>query len=379
MKKILILNSSSDLYGANRVLLMSVKALKQKGNEVTVVLSSQGVLFDELQKEGCLVKIIPLAILRRKYFSISGILNRISAFRKGWFELKLLYTQQHFDLIYSNTLSVFMGALLAKKYKVDHLWHIHEILIHPNWLVNVYAKYLMPYGGHFIAVSHAVKDYWQKRCPSAQMIVLHNGFVFQDVAKHTLNIRQKLSLQKDTLLIGMVGRVHPGKGQSYFLDIAKHLCEKGYRLHFLMVGDVFPGNEHLNKALESQIESLDLVQHVSNLGYRTDVLSIMKELDIFILPSTEPDSFPTTILEAMFMGRPVIATDQGGAKELVDDGVTGFLIPLNLANEAADKIEILLEDQLLREEMGEKGRKKVLNVFTFEKYAEQLNQIIERF
>ena len=89
----------------------------------------------------------------------------------------------------------------------------------------------------------------------------------------------------------------------------------------------------------------------------------VSQTDIFVLPSVLPDSFPTVILEAMASGKPVVATDSGGAREMVGEGETGFLIPIGDSNAGARRINELIEDNEKRILFGKQGRGRVLEEF----------------
>jgi hypothetical protein len=98
-QKILILHSSSDLYGASRVIIESIRALLEEGHKVVFAVSSDGPLCLEVIKLGCKVEIIPLATVRRKYFNVRGLLNRANAFRNSWKEIKMILIQQALSLV----------------------------------------------------------------------------------------------------------------------------------------------------------------------------------------------------------------------------------------------------------------------------------------
>jgi hypothetical protein len=97
--KVLLLHSSSDLYGAGKILLVVTEILQQAGHTPIVVVSGPGPLVDALQAKGISVHLIPLGILRRKYANPSGIRNRIQTLRKAYLSLKQLIQQEKIDLL----------------------------------------------------------------------------------------------------------------------------------------------------------------------------------------------------------------------------------------------------------------------------------------
>ena len=144
-----------------------------------------------------------------------------------------------------------------------------------------------------------------------------------------------------------------------------------------MVGDAYPGYEYLYEEIKVKTEELNLQNKVINLGYRTDINRILEGFDVFVLPSILPDPLPTTVLEAMSVGKPVIATNHGGAPEMVVDQSTGFLIPCDNAERVVEIISPLLNSETIREEMGAKGRLRATECFSIEQYKINLNKVVE--
>ncbi|MBO6497575.1 MAG: glycosyltransferase family 4 protein [Roseivirga sp.] len=372
---ILFLHSSPDLYGAGKVALEDIKILIKNGHNVVICMSREGPLCDILRDIGCSVNIIPLATVRREYFNLRGILNRFYVYRKSLKALKRVANEHKIELIYTNTTGILTGAIFAKKTRLKHLWHVHEITPGPRWLLKFYGHLLSKYSDVVIAVSDAVKDHWLKVNERINIVRVYNGFDL-DAYDGTSWLKKEFNIKSDTILIGMVARVHFWKGQTYFLDIAAQLKSRHSNLKFIMVGDAFPGYEYLYEEIRTRINSHQLEEDVIDLGYREDITRILYDLDIFILPSIQPDPLPTTIIEAMSSGKPVIATNHGGAPEMLKEGETGFLIPWNNAIEAANKIDSLIIDTGLREKMGKAGELRVKNIFSLKRHEQEIIKLI---
>lgn len=374
--RIIILHNTSDLYGASRILLFTAEALQTNGHQCIIVLSEEGLLTEELKKINIEFKIIRLGILRRKYFNVKGIINRIIVNKNAWIQLKRLIKEEKPDVIYSNTTGVLIGALVAKSSNVKHFWHLHEIIIKPKlftifmgWLVNRYSDKV-------IVVSDAVKQHWVKYIDEKKLFRIYNGIKADhfEISKSTL--RQELGIAEHEIIVTMIGRINHWKGQDYFLKIASLICQKNKNVKFIMVGDSYQGNEHLVKELEQTIMTLNLESKVINLGYRNDINHILLSTDIFISPSILPDPFPTVILEAMASAKPIAATQHGGAKEMVLDGVTGFHIPVNSADEAAVIITKMINDKELRDQFGVAGKKRLNELFSYQSFQINLLQTV---
>lgn len=374
--KILLLHSSSDLYGASKILLGIVHLLKKRDHQVWVVLSEAGPLSAVLTDAGATVIYIRLGILRRKYVTPSGIINRIITIRKAKKQLAELITQLGIDRVYSNTSGVLAGAFAAAACRVPHIWHIHEIIENPSWFKFLLGKCLQRYAQKIIVVSNAVKKSWQTVIPEQQLIVVHNGIDYTPYTPISPLENHSLASDDNFFIIGMVGRVHYWKGQSYFIEIAGKLHQRYPHLRFVMAGDAFPGYEYLYQSLTNQIQQLQLQDVVRQLGFRNDIPAILQSIQLFILPSQLPDPFPTVILEAMASGKPVVATAMGGALEMIDPGITGDFIPPDAVDKAADIISKWIDKQKCQT-AGLAARDKVLQQFSLENWENNLIKIIE--
>ncbi|KEO73635.1 hypothetical protein EL17_12100 [Anditalea andensis] len=376
-KSILILHSSSDLYGASKILLTTIKIFKENGFIVEVVLSEEGRLSYAIREESIKVYIIRLGILRRKYFNIKGIFNRVFVVSKAYKQLLNIIEKEDFTHIYSNTTAVLVGALVAKKTKTYHIWHIHEIITNPMWFTRIMGSFVNRYSDYAIAVSEAVSQYWRPYISKEKLKVIYNGIDYTPYLSPTKSFRELNGINQDVLLIGMIGRISAWKGQLYFLDIADQIVKNYSNVHFLIVGDAFPGDEHLLTALNKKILKLNLENVVTVLDFQQNVSSIYEALDIFVLPSIKPDPLPTVVLEAMASAKAVIATGHGGALEMVLEGKTGIFIPHDNAKAAYQKIKLLLSDSLYRNNLGHNGRERVLKAFSEDSFKINIMEIFK--
>lgn len=383
---ILVLHVVSDMYGSSKVLLQAVTALKARGHKVCVVVSEKGPLTEALELEGIETKIIRLGILRRRYLNVLGLLNRAGVLTRAFFALKKLCKQNQIDIIYTNTAPVIIGGILSKFTGIKNVWHLHEILepssfMHRffGWLINATAQKV-------IVVSDAVYNNWAGPIDASKMVKVYNGFETSDInvdvnvganANDIKPLREQLNLNNNTLLVGMVGRVNLIKGQFYFIQIAAAAKAAGLNCHFVLIGDAYKDYEYLYPQLENQIAALGLQNSITNLYYQPNAVSLIQQLDIYVLPSIKPDSFPVVILEAMAASKPIIATNMGGAQEQIDDCVTGFLVPINDATIAAQKLGVLVNNPDMRTRMGQAGAKKLQEQFSLATFNKNIvDQIV---
>lgn len=374
-----MLHASSDLYGASKIFLTTAQTFQELGFEVIAVLSEEGPLTENFRKEGIEVQIIRLGILRRKYFNIRGLINRAKVLRRASAELKKLISERGVDLVFSQTAAVLIGAVVAKAMGKPHIWKVLEIIERPYWFLRGMAYAFNHYSDEVIVASDAVKDHWKKYVDEKKLTKIYYGVDSNDYSGITSTLKEQLGLPDNYLIIGMIGRVHYWKGQDYFLRIAGQIARQYPEVHFVMIGDVFPGYEYLYQDLEKIIKEEGLEGKVSNMGFRNDVNHLLAGMDIFVQPSTLPDPFPTVILEAMAASKPVVATGLGGAKEMIVHEETGYLIPLDSPEEVFDTIRPLLESEAMRNEMGTKSKARLDAQFTLDNFKSNIGTFVQNF
>jgi glycosyltransferase involved in cell wall biosynthesis len=369
---ILLLNSSSDSYGSSKIFLEVARIYVRLGIQVVVVLPQNGKLSTSLNKIGVTVKIVNLGILRRKYVSPMGLIDRLRKNLKAYRYLTELHDEFDFKLVYSNTLAVIVGAYWAQKLEIPHIWHIHEILTGPAFLISLLTKMLDKSTSEPIVVSQAVADHWSGKLKVAQPILIHNGIAYADYLKSYPLAKSSLGITEGKIVITMIGRINPGKGHLFFLELAKKTLNSNPNAHFLMVGDPYPGYEKIEEDIFRKIQDDNLQDSVQYLGFRLDIPQILYASDVFVLPSILPDSFPTVILEAMASGKPIVATRSGGASEMVLEGETGYLFPIGNVNKGVEILDKLIKDVNLRTEIGKIARNRVLQEYSLESFEKNI-------
>jgi len=187
-------------------------------------------------------------------------------------------------------------------------------------------------------------------------------------------LRQELSLAPNVALVGMISVLRSWKGHATFLDAAARLLENSkHPVHFVIAGDG-PGREELT----GKIAQEPWKDHVTLLGHRHDVPNILASLDVLVLPSFAHEGIPQIILQAQAMARPVVATTIGGIPEVVEDGVTGLLVPPRDPDALAGKIQLLLDDSDLRTRLGQAARQNVEEHHSLDVMGERLLGLYEK-
>ncbi len=382
MQNILFLHAGAEMYGADKVMLDLIKRLDKSKYTPYVILPTEGVLVDELRKEGINVMVMPYPIMRRKYFNFKGIVqygmglivytNRIAKVAKKY----------HIDLIHTNTAATLEGSFVSKKLHIPQLWSIHEIIMNPKIMYIVTSKLIAKYSSVTVTDSNAVKvhldasGYFKKN----NIKVIYNGVDnnrFKPENDCTY-LYEEWNIPKKARIIGMMGRVNSWKGQGDFLKAANIIMKNYQDVYTVFVGAAFKGEEWREKELAEAIEQSPYKDRIINKGYRTDSEGIYKLFDIFVLPSINPDPLPTVVLENMATGNPVVGYKHGGVCEMVKEGYNGLLAEVRNPSDLAKKIEILLNDDELRIQMGQNSRKRLVEKFSIESYVENYSLEYDR-
>jgi glycosyltransferase involved in cell wall biosynthesis len=184
-------------------------------------------------------------------------------------------------------------------------------------------------------------------------------------------LRDEFAISRDTLVVGIVAALTPEKHHQNFLEAAAIIKNSMPNVRFLIVGD-----GQLREELERISVSQGLSKDVIFTGFREDVLEITKILDIFVL-SSYLEGIGGAILDAMALGKPIVATRVGGIPEIVMDGNNGLLVPSRSPVELAKAIVKLASDPLLRDKMGAQGKERARN-FSIQKTIENTEAVYYR-
>ncbi len=165
------------------------------------------------------------------------------------------------------------------------------------------------------------------------------------------NLRGELGIGADTPVFGSASVFRRKKGYDFLLAATPRILSVHPSAKLLLVGE---GPQEKN--LRRRIEELRIEGAVILPGFREDMPRVLNTMDIFVFPTLE-EAFPNAIMEAMAMKRPVVASRVGGVPDIVHDGETGYLVEPGDPSAIAEKVSTLLQNQSLREKIGEEGRR----------------------
>jgi glycosyltransferase involved in cell wall biosynthesis len=228
-----------------------------------------------------------------------------------------------------------------------------------------------------IAVSRAVAAslHEQQVFAADKIVIIPNGINIERFAETAGPRTHPLDNVKDVtkLLVGMVGHLAPIKGQEDFVRAAAIVAVERTDVDFIIAGeDKARSGEH-RAAIESLIAQLKLNKRIQLLGWLDDVRRLLRSLDLFVSPSrSEP--FGLVIVEAMASGVPVVATLSEGAREIIENGVTGRLVPLEDPDALAQAIKELLADPAERQRLSVNALD-VVQLYSLERMVDETERL----
>ena len=341
--RLLVLHSSDELYGSDRVLLDVLTRLDRDVLEPLVVLPDDvpggGALSARLSAAGIDVERQPLGVLRRRYLRPDGLpllAGRLVADRR---RLVRLAGVRGIDLVYSNTVAVQAGGLVARRLRLPHVWHVHEIVERPApvaWLLRASLRR----ADRRIAISRAVADW--VGCAGTR--VVHNGIAEPRLGRDEREARRRELLGGRTgPLVGWVNRVSAWKGQAEFVAFARLAAARWPDAAFVLAGSAPPGGEALVEELRGLLAEDSAGGRIRYLGQVDDGPRLIGALDVLVACPTRPEPLGRVAQEALWHGVPVLAVRTGGLPELVRDGTTGVLVAGAAPEELGAGLERILD------------------------------------
>jgi glycosyltransferase involved in cell wall biosynthesis len=271
------------------------------------------------------------------------------------------------DLVYTNTSTILSGGIAAKKNGIPSLFHIHEIPTGNKLYEFFSGKIINRISSKVITVSNSVKNHWLNYINEHKIERIYNGIEYQKFDSII-----KLEKDQDDFIITSVARLIPYKGHKYLIEIADELIKKSKKYKFLIVGDSLFSYASYEKSVKQKVKELGLESQIKFLGFRNDVSNILNQSDLFIHPAIAPDPLPTVLFESLYNNLPSVATNLGGAIEILDNGKNGLLIPFNDSRKAANLINEYCSNNKLQKKHLENSKKNFKINFSSESFNKNI-------
>ena len=381
-KTILYIHQSAELYGSDKTLNYLVGGINLNPEFKTIViLPNDGPLRHLLEKQNVRVIIFPVIKVSRSIFKPNKLIGLPFLIMKTTKKLNKLLSNEKIDIIHSNTLAVLLGAFYAKRYKIKHVWHVHEIIKKPKAVSMVYPILVRALSQKVVFNSRASRDFLCQNNTSLfqKSIVNLNGIdrntgVTSEIEKQQIRTNV-FNFSKDDIVLALVGRISKWKGQKLLLEAFSKIKEANPNLKLVFVGSAPPNQEYLVHELDQSINQLGLNNSCKIIPFQENIWSIWDSIDIGVISSTEPEPFGLVALEAMLAKKPVIAAKHGGLIEIILNDKTGYFFEPNNSDDLASTIQKLIASKSNIATLGLQGYEHAINEFSLQRHVEQFVQI----
>jgi L-malate glycosyltransferase len=282
------------------------------------------------------------------------------------FKLAALLRRERPDVLHSHSWGTLVeGVVAARLAGIPHVVHGEHGTLQMRKVP--LQRFLWSRVDRLLSVSERLSDKMASAMGIDRGLIhtIHNGV---DTVRFHPDRREPgrlaLGLTAADTVVGTVGRLEPVKDQASFIEAVAELARRGLPLKVLIAGDGV-----LKGALQARTRALGLTDRVAFLGNRLDVEAVTAALDVFVLSSVS-EGLSNTILEAMASGVPIVATDVGGAAELVVEGRTGVLVPPSDVPALAGAMARLINEPDRRLAMGRAARERAESVFGLDRMIE---------
>jgi glycosyltransferase involved in cell wall biosynthesis len=386
LKRILYLDHTAAIGGGEIALLNLLQHLDRNRYEPVVALFADGPLTELLRASGVETHLLPLphAVVHTRKESLQGwrlALRAGDVFRTLLHagELARFMRVGRFDLIHSNSLkSDVIGGLAGRLCGQTVLWHVRDRIDSdylPRQAVVAFRTACCLLADYIVTNSKATLELLRPTygeifgnvAARERMRVVHDG-----VAASAFVESKRVNNQ--FVVIGLVGRISPFKGQDVFVRAASAVLTRFPNCRFRIIGAALFNEEEYERQVRELVLELQLEEALEFTGFRSDVVEAITELDILVHASVTGEPFGQVIVEGMAAAKPVIATNGGGVPEIVQNGSTGLLVPMGDADALADAICRLMADPVAAAEMGLRGRERVHSHFRIEDTANKVDR-----
>ena len=359
--RVLFVSHSSALLGAERSLLLLLRNIDRDRFEPLAVLPGSGPLKKEIENLSIKTYEVkyPWWVGGRRNVSWT-ILQFAHCIIREILALPKLYKiikHEQIHVVYTNTIAIFSGAASAFLARTPHIWHIREIIadnpdLHFFFANKLLFRFISGCSGVIIANSNATAAQFEESESTQKIKVVYNA-VDPEEFKVSTPFPRIAGVNRQDWLVTVVGSLQRRKAQDDAIRAVKIAKEAIPNIKLLLIGS---GDKHFIRYLKQMVSELNLSDKVIFTGYRHDVPQILAQCEALLVPSWE-EPFGRTTIEAMAAGTPVIGANSGGTKEIIEEGVTGYLVSPQNPLEIAEKMIELHKHPELARKIGDNGRR----------------------
>jgi glycosyltransferase involved in cell wall biosynthesis len=339
--------------GGQRQVLLTVLGLRERGHRTVLVANPQGELAARASEGHDLIRLAPRAELD---------------LHAGW-KLSRIIRELKPGVIHAHDPHAVALASLARSFLTSgacpQIVASRRVAFHLKG--HAFSRWKYHQVDRFVAASNAIREILVgDGIDPNRIVTVYEGIDLHRVqAEPAANIHAEFWLPTHAPVVGAVAALTHEKGHKYLIEAAALVVRDVPDARFVILGE-----GELRASLERQIRDLHLDRHVLLPGFRADILSCIRGFDVFVMSSLF-EGLGTSLLDAMALSKPTVASNTGGIPEVVAHGETGLLVPPRDAHALAAAISTLLKDPERRERMGRAGLARVTRLFSADEMVEK--------
>jgi glycosyltransferase involved in cell wall biosynthesis len=322
MIRLLSVQPVAERGGSDTGLLRLVRSLPLDEFDCHLVFPGPSPLVEEFTAARATLHTVPMRRISTSYGA-----GEWAAYVAAWpvtvGRIARLIRELDIDVVHTNSLHSMYGWAAATLTRRPHVWHAREIVVQSDAALKLERFLAHRFADRVICGSQAIADQLDPANVEVVRETVDPAEFRPDLAGR---FRARTGIPDDAPLVGAVGRLDTWKGFDVLLDAFDVAKERRSDLHLVVAGAEVRGKEQLAVGLAARAERMPDVHW---LGPRADVAELYADIDVFVLPSTEPEPYGIVVVEALASGTPVVVSDAGGAREIVDHAPreSGTLVP----------------------------------------------------
>jgi glycosyltransferase involved in cell wall biosynthesis len=365
---VLTINRVGFFGGVERIVVSCGQAVEQRGFHAIIACPMPGQLAEEAARRG--IETVSLGIDRSKATASPLAWARLfTVMRSGRRAIVDLCRERGVRLLHAHhPIGALYAVPAARRLGIPLLLHVHETLpIHA--LYRTVARWIIPHCAAFACCSERSRELMLALgAPAARLRVIHNG-VDQSFQGDIAAVPELAASPGPH--IGLFGVLEPRKGQDVFIAAARVVAARHPTARFWIVGDLsFAENAAYVEQLRAAIRDAGLQDRIELTGHRRNVRDWMARMDAIVLASRGLEALPTVLIEGALLGRPLVATDVGGVREIIADGRTGLIVPPGEPAPLAAAILRSLDGE--GPAFGAAARADAMQRFTFDRFGDDM-------
>lgn len=338
---VLVAHPSADLYGSDRVLLESIKALVDTGASVVVTLPANGPLVPKITEVGAVVELCATPVLRKAMMKPKGFLQLVVTSVPSLLRSAQILRSTGAGTVYVNTQTIPLWLLVSRLMGRKVVLHVHEAEGNAASVVRLALAAPAIFAHKIISNSNFSTGVLTRALPllEGRTEVIYNG-----VPGPGSDLRAPRENLQDGVRLVYMGRLSQRKGIDVAISALSLLLKSGIQAHLNVVGAIYPGNESFEVTLRGQAAALGVESSITWNGFTPSVWPLVAESDIVLVPSRLDEPFGNTAVEAVLAQRPVVVSETSGLKEAAAGYSSVAFVTPGDAQALADAVTTIVGD-----------------------------------